>query len=71
MEVWPPAKGMIDVINDLLSGNGDDDAQTLVRAGLKQHPLAATLPLERWADLLYMLSREHVALVPPYLFTLR
>lgn len=71
VEVWPPAKGMIDVINDLLSGNGDDDAQTLVRAGLKQHPLAATLPLERWADLLYMLSREHVALVPPYLFTLR
>jgi hypothetical protein len=62
---------MIDAINDLLSGNGDDDTQTLQRRWLRQHPLAASLPLEPWADVLSVLAREHVALVPPYFFTLR
>jgi protease-4 len=71
VELWPATKGMIDTINDLLSGNGDDGAQTLLRLGLRQHPLAATLPLESWAEVLYMLSREHVALIPPYLISLR
>ena len=71
VELWPSSKGMIDAINDLLSGNGDDDAQTLQRLWLRQHPLAASLPLEPWADVLRVLSREHVALVPPYFFTLR
>jgi protease-4 len=71
VELWPSTKGMIDAINDLLSGNGDDDAQTLQRLSLRRHPLAASLPLEAWADILHVLSREHVALVPPYFFTLR
>ena len=71
VELWPPTKGMIDAINDLLSGNGDDDTQTLQRLWRRQHPLAASLPLEPWADVLGVLSREHVALVPPYFFTLR
>jgi len=30
VEIWPSTKGMIDAINDLLSGNGDDDARTLL-----------------------------------------
>jgi len=71
VELWPSTKGMIDAINDLLSGNGNDDAQTLQRLSLRRHPLAASLPLEAWADILHVLSREHVALVPPYFFTLR
>jgi protease-4 len=71
VELWPSTKGMIDTINDLLSGNGDDDTQTLQRLWLRQHPLAASLPLEPWVDVLGVLSREHVALVPPYFFTLR
>jgi len=71
VELWPSTKGMLDAINDLLSGNGDDDAQTLQRLWLRRHPLAASLPLEPWADLLYTLSREHVALVPPYFFSVR
>jgi protease-4 len=71
VELWPSTKGMIDAINELLSGNGDDDTQTLQRLWLRQHPLAASLPLEPWADVLGVLSREHVALVPPYFFTLR
>jgi protease-4 len=71
VELWPSTKGMLDTINDLLSGNGDDDAQTLLRLGLRQHPLATTLPLGPWADMLYMLSREHVALIPPYLISVR
>ena len=71
VELWPSSKGMIDAINDLLSGNGDDEVQTLQHRWLRQHPLAASLPLEPWADILRVLSREHVALVPPYFFTLR
>jgi protease-4 len=71
VEIWPSTKGMIDAINDLLSGNGDDDAQTAQRLWLRHHPLAASLPLEPWADILRVLSQEHVALVPPYFFTLR
>jgi protease-4 len=71
VEVWPPTKGMIDAINDLLSGNGDDDAKTLQRLWLRRHPLAASLPVESWANMLHMLSRERVALIPPYFFVLR
>jgi protease-4 len=71
VELWPSTKGMIDTINDLLSGNGDDDAQSLQRLWLRRHPLAASVPIEPWADVLYMLSREHVALIPPYFFSLR
>jgi protease-4 len=71
VEIWPATKGMIDAINDLLSGNGDDDAKTAQRLWLRHHPLAASLPLEPWADILRILSQEHVALVPPYFFTLR
>ncbi len=71
VELWPSSKGMIDAINDLLSGNGDDEVQTLQRRWLRQHPLAASLPLESWAEVLRVLSQEHVALVPPYFFTLR
>ncbi|MBW2585442.1 MAG: signal peptide peptidase SppA [Deltaproteobacteria bacterium] len=71
VELWPAPKGMIDAINELLSGNGDDGVQALQHLWLRQHPLAASLPLERWADILHLLSEEHVALVPPYFFTLR
>ena len=45
--------------------------ELLQRLWMRQHPLAASLPLEPWADVLGVLSREHVALVPPYFFTLR
>jgi protease-4 len=71
VEIWPSPKGMIDAINDLLSGNGDDDARTLQQLWLRQHPLAASLPLEPWADMLHVLAVEHVALIPPYFFSLR
>ena len=71
VEIWPSTKGMIDAINDLLSGNGDDDARTLQQLWLRQHPLAASLPLEPWADMLRVLGTEHVALIPPYFFLLR
>ena len=71
VELWPSSKGMIDTINDLLSGNGDDDARSLQYLWLRRHPLAASVPIEPWADVLYKLSREHVALVPPYFFSLR
>ena len=71
VELWPPTRGMIDAINELLSGNGEDDARTLERLWLRRHPLAASLPLELWVATLRTLAREGVVLVPPYLFALR
>ena len=71
VELWPAPKVMLDSINELLSGNGEDEARTLQRLWLRHHPLAATLPLESWSETLRILAEEHVALVPPYLFTLR
>lgn len=71
VELWPSTKGMIDAINDLLSGNGGDDARTMQRLWLRGHPLAVSLPLERWIDTLRILAQERVALIPPYLFLLR
>ncbi len=72
VEIWPSTKGVIDTINDLLSGNGEDGAQqTLERAWIRQHPLAASLPFEPWAATMRTLAAEHVVLVPPFLFVLR
>jgi protease-4 len=71
VEIWPSSKGIIEAINELLSGNGEDDAQLLQRLWLLRHPLAASLPLEPWADVIELLAAEHVALVPPFLFVLR
>ena len=71
VEIWPAPKGMLDAINELLSGNGEDDARTLERIWMRRHPLGATLPLEPWTDALRLLADERVALIPPYLFALR
>ena len=71
VELWPSTKGMLDTINDLLSGNGEDGAQSLERAWLRRHPLGATLPLEPWAATLRTMAAEGVVLVPPYLFSVR
>jgi protease-4 len=71
VELWPSSQGILDAINDLLGGNGDDDARTLQRLWLRRHPLAATLPLEPWAGMLHILAAERVALIPPYFFSLR
>ena len=71
VELWPSTKGVIDTINDLLSGNGEDGARTLERALIRRHPVAASLPLEPWAATLRTLAAEGVVLVPPYLFSLR
>ena len=71
VELWPAPKGMLDSINELLSGNGADDARTLQGLWLRQHPLADSLPLLPWAQRLRIVAEERVALVPPYFFTLR
>ena len=71
VEIWPSPQGVVDAINDLLSGNGDDDARTLERLWLRRHPVARSLPIEPWTDLLRVLAEERVALIPPYLFSLR
>jgi len=70
LELWPAPKNLLDAINDLLSGDGDDDAKTLQRIWLRQHPLAASMPLEPWAKVLEIIAKEHAALVPPYFFSL-
>jgi ClpP class serine protease len=71
VELWPASKGVIETINELLSGNGGDDALRSQRAWLRAHPLAASAPLEQWAAALRMLAKERIALIPPYLFSLR
>ena len=62
---------MIEMINELLSGNGEDGSRTLARLWLRMGPLARSLPLEPWATTLRTLANERVVLVPPYLFSLR
>jgi protease-4 len=71
VELWPSTKGMIDTINDLLSGNGDDGAKTLERLWIQRHPLGNALPFGPWAATLRTLAAEGVVLVPPYLFSVR
>ncbi len=71
VELWPPRKGMLDAINELLTGSGGDDARTLKRRWLDRHPLLRLAPLEPWPSALELLAEEGVALIPPYLFTLR
>ncbi|MGB8331759.1 MAG: signal peptide peptidase SppA, partial [Polyangiales bacterium] len=71
VEIWPPSKGVIDAINELLSGNGEESSKLLQRLWLRQQPLAASLPLEPWVDMLHVLAAEHVALIPPYFFSVR
>jgi protease-4 len=71
VEIWPAPKGLIEAINELLRGNGDDDTQVLQTLWLRNHPLAASLPLEPWARTVEVLATEHVAMVPPYFLSLR
>lgn len=71
VELWPAPKNLLDAINDLLSGNGDDDAKTAQRLWLRHHPLAASMPIELWANALQIIVNEQIALVPPYFFSLR
>jgi protease-4 len=70
VELWPVTRGIIDAINELLSGDGDD-AGGFQRLGLRQHPLGSYLPIEPWTDTVRILAQEHAALVPPYFFALR
>lgn len=70
VEVWPPSKGVLDAITDLLSGNGDE-ARNLRQLWLREQLAAAPLPIESWMDMLQVIQWEHVALVPPYFFSLR
>jgi len=71
IELWPYPKGLIDTINDLLSGNGQERAQVLAGRWLLEHPVVRALPIEPWESALTTIAREGVALVPPYLFSLR
>ena len=70
VEIWPTPKGMIDTINELLSGDGEE-ARTLERLWMRHHPMASSLSIEAWMTSLRTLAVERVALVPPYTFTLR
>jgi protease-4 len=71
VELWPYPKGVLDTINELLSGNGQDDAQGLVQAYLEGHPLSSSLPIGAWYGMVRTLSSEGVALIPPYVFSVR
>lgn len=72
VEVWPASKGVLDVIDEILGGNGGDEVRLLTELWLRRHAgVASSLPLETWRDALLVLSQEHVALLPPFFFSLR
>ncbi|KPK15567.1 MAG: hypothetical protein AMJ62_08620 [Myxococcales bacterium SG8_38] len=70
VEVWPRSKGVLDAITDLLSGNGDE-ARNLKALWLRERLATTPLPIETWLAMLQVIQWEHVALVPPYFFSLR
>ncbi|MDH3201992.1 MAG: signal peptide peptidase SppA [Myxococcales bacterium] len=72
VEVWPSSKGILDAINEIFGENGDDEVGLLTELWLRKHTrLEPWLPLETWRDALVVLGQEHVALVPPFFFSLR
>lgn len=72
IEVWPASKGILDAINELLGENGGDEVRLLTERWLWRHAnVHSSLPLETWRDALLVLGQEHVALVPPFFFSLR
>ena len=72
VEIWPASKGMLDAINELLGENGGDEVRLVTELWLRRHArVISSLPLETWRDALLVLSQEHVALVPPFFFSLR
>ncbi len=71
VEVWPPSKGMLDAINDLLQGGSDDARNLALRRWLARGALPNELPLASWIGMLEVVGAEHVALTPPYLFLVR
>ncbi len=71
VEVWPATKGMLDAINEILGENGDE-AGLLTKLWLrKELGLEPWLPVSTWRNALSVLGHEHVALVPPFFFSLR
>lgn len=72
VEIWPGSKGFLDAINEIFAENGDDEVRLLAELWLQRHGgITSSLPAEPWKDALLSLSQEHVALVPPFFFTLR
>ena len=70
IELWPASKGMFDTLNELFGGGGDD-ARKIERMMLEAHPMSASLPIEPWLRTFRTLTTERVALVPPYLWSVR
>jgi len=61
---------MFDTLNELFGGGGDD-ARKIERMMLEAHPMSASLPIEPWLRTFRTLTTERVALVPPYLWSVR
>jgi protease-4 len=70
VELWPASRGVLDSINELFGGGGDD-ARRLEKMLLGAHPLFDTLPFGEWLRITRTLAYEHVALVSPYVFSIR
>ncbi|MEM7435982.1 MAG: signal peptide peptidase SppA [Myxococcota bacterium] len=72
VEIWPDTKGVLDALNELLGTDGSDDVDVLTRlwlarqAGVDQRRL-----LDPWRSALMILGAEHIALVPPFTFSVR
>ncbi len=71
IEVWPSTQTIIDAVNDLLGGDGEGartraETWMLERAGLSAHADLAV-----WQRSLSVLADEQIALVPPFVFSVR
>jgi protease-4 len=69
VEVWPPTKGFIEMINQLFGGG--EDARRMLRALTQAHPISDSIPLTSWLSMMRTVATERVALVPPYVWSLR
>ncbi|MGB5811281.1 MAG: signal peptide peptidase SppA [Polyangiales bacterium] len=72
VQVWPAQKGILDAVNELLGEGANDRVQVLARVWLeRQSPTLPAMAFNTWRRAWWTLGREHVALVPPFAFTVR
>jgi protease-4 len=70
VELWPASRGVLESINELF-GTGEDDARNIRRALFSAHPLLEAFPVESWLEVSKTIATEHVALVPPVVWSIR
>lgn len=72
VQVWPASKGILDAINEVLGEGADDRVGMIAQLWLaRRAEVVPALPFEAWRDAWVTIGTEHVALVPPFAFSVR